>query len=146
MDVGVVRKLSSPGRQDTGKTREICPDETLVCGEPFAGLRRGGEQGLVSAALMRAEKRAQGLRDGEGDEEVGSGKRFLQVVVYPLLGCMMMTLRAVTMATGMLDAVVPPTALALREAISVVSAAAIADGADDLAVRGGEGGITLQVL
>ncbi len=40
MDVGVVLQLSSPGMQDTGKTRAICPDETLVFGEPFACLRR----------------------------------------------------------------------------------------------------------
>jgi len=81
MDVGVVLKLSSPGMQDTGKTREICTDETLVFGEPVECLRRGCEQGVVSDALMRANKRAQGLRDGEGDEEVGAGKLFLQVVV-----------------------------------------------------------------
>ncbi len=66
--------------------------------------------------------------------------------MYPRLGCMRRTLRAVTMATGMLDTGVPRTALALREAMSVVAAAAIADGADDLAVRGGEGGRTLQGL
>jgi hypothetical protein len=59
---------------------------------------------------------------------------------------MLLPRRAVTIATGMMDAVVPPTALALREAMAVVSAAASADGADDLAVRGGEGGITLQGL
>ncbi len=77
MEVGVVRELSSPGMQATGKTREICTDETLVFGEPCACLSRGCEQGLGSEALMRAEKRAQGRRDGEGEEEVGSGKRGL---------------------------------------------------------------------
>ena len=58
---------------------------------------------------------------------------------------MLLTLRAVTIATGMLDAVVPPTALALREALSVVSAAAVLDGADDRAGCGGEVGRALQV-
>ena len=146
MEVGVVLELSAPGMQDTGKTRESWTDETLVLSQPFACLRRGGEQGLVSDALMRADKRAQGLRDGEGEEAVRSGKLCLQVGVEPLLGFMLLTLRAVTIATGMRDAVGPPTALALREALSVVSAAAMADGADDLAVRGGEGGRTLQGL
>ena len=81
MDVRVVLELSAPGMQDTGKTREVCADEPLVFGEPFEGVRRGCEQGVVRDALMRADKRAQGLRDGEGDEEMRSGKLFFQVVV-----------------------------------------------------------------
>jgi hypothetical protein len=80
VDVGVVLELSAPGMQDTGKTREICPDETRVFGAPFEGLRRGGAQGLVSDALMRADNRAQGLRDGAGEEEVRPGPLCLQVV------------------------------------------------------------------
>jgi hypothetical protein len=59
---------------------------------------------------------------------------------------MMLTLWTVSIATGMLDAVGLPAALALREAMSVGSAAARADGADDLAVRSGESGIALKVL
>ena len=59
---------------------------------------------------------------------------------------MMLTLGAVAIATGMMDAVVSPTALALIEAMAVVAALAMSDGADDLAVRGGEVGITLKVL
>ena len=51
MDVGVVLELPAPGMQDTGETREVCPDETLVFGEPFEGVRRGVEQGLVGEAL-----------------------------------------------------------------------------------------------
>ena len=81
MDVGVVLELSAPGMQDPGKTRESGADETRVFGEPFECRSRSGEQGLVRDALMRADKRAQGLRDGEGKEEVRSGKLLLQVVV-----------------------------------------------------------------
>ena len=50
------------------------------------------------------------------------------------------------MATGMMDTVVFATAVALGEAVAVMPAAAVLDGADALAVRGGEGGITLQGL
>jgi hypothetical protein len=50
---------------------------------------------------------------------------------------MLLTLRAMTIATGMLDAVLLATALALVEAMAVVPALALLDGADDLAV--GEG-------
>ena len=49
------------------------------------------------------------------------------------------------MATGMLDAMVFPAALALRETLSVVSAAAMAESADDLAVCEGQMGGALQV-
>jgi hypothetical protein len=67
--------------QDTGATGEIGPDEPLVFGEPFEGVSRGGEHGVVRAALLGADKGTQGLRDGEGEEEVRPGKLLLQVVV-----------------------------------------------------------------
>ena len=74
------------------------------------------------------------------------GALLLQVVVEPRLGCMLLTLRTVAVATGMLDAVVRATAVALRDAVAIVSAVAVLEGADDLAVRGGESGRTLQGL
>jgi hypothetical protein len=81
MDMRVVLEVPAPGMQDTGKPRESRTDETLVFGEPFEGLRRGCKQGVVREALMRADKGTQGLRDGEGDEEVRPRELFLQVVV-----------------------------------------------------------------
>ena len=74
------------------------------------------------------------------------GKLCLQVVVELLLGCMLLTLRAVAIATGMMDAVVFATALALREAVAVMSAAAVLDGADGLVVRGGQVRRALKIL
>jgi len=59
---------------------------------------------------------------------------------------MLLTLRTVTIATGMLDVVFCPAAWALIEALSVVSAAAMLDGADDLAVQGWEVGIVFKVF
>ena len=59
---------------------------------------------------------------------------------------MLLALGTVAVATGMIDAVLFPTALALREAVAIVPALALLDGADDLSVRGGEMGIALQVL
>jgi len=66
--------------QDTGKARESCPNETLVLGEAFECVRRSCEQGVVREALMRTDKRTQGLRDRAGDEEGWSGELSLQVV------------------------------------------------------------------
>ena len=74
------------------------------------------------------------------------GQLFVQVVLKPLPGCMLLTLGTVAVATGMVDAVLSPTAGALREAVSVRAALALLDGADDLAVRGGEVGRALQGL
>jgi hypothetical protein len=37
VDVGVVLELSSPGMQDAGETREVCPDEPFIFGEAFEG-------------------------------------------------------------------------------------------------------------
>ena len=75
-----------------------------------------------------------------------SGQLFVPVVLSPLLGCVMLTLRAVAIATGMIDTVVFATALALGEAVAVMPAAAVLDGADALGVRGGEGGRALKGL
>jgi hypothetical protein len=58
VDVGVVLELSAPGMQDTGETREVGADETLVLGEALEGERRGVEHSLVREALMRADKGA----------------------------------------------------------------------------------------
>jgi len=146
VEVGVVLELPAPGVQDTGETREISPDEALVFGQPLESRCSRLQQGVVREALMRAKKRAEGLRHGEGEEEVRPGQLCVQVVLEPLLGCMLLTLGTVPVAAGMIDAVVLATTLALREAVAVVSALALLDGADDLAVRGGEGGIALQIL
>ena len=52
----------------------------------------------------------------------------------------------VAVATGMLDAVVPPTAGTLIETVTVMATAALLDGADDLAVCERQLGVALQVL
>ena len=59
---------------------------------------------------------------------------------------MLLALRTVAVATGMMDAVLPSTVLALIEAVPIMPALALLDGADDLAVRGGKRGIALQGL
>jgi hypothetical protein len=132
--VGVVLELSAPGMQDTEKTREVCPDEPRVLGEPFEGFGRGFEQGVVRDTLMRADKGTQGLGDGEGEEEVRPRELCVQVVLEPLLGVMLLARRTVPVATGMMDVVFFPTALALREAVTVIAALAMWDSTDGLAV------------
>ena len=94
------------------------------CGQPFEGRCRGVQHGLVREALMRADEGSERLRDGKGEEEVRPGQLLVQVVCEPLLGCMLLTLGAVAVATGMLDAVLSPTVWALREAVAVVPALA----------------------
>ena len=37
VDMGVVLQLPAPGVQDLGESREVCPDEALVVGQPFEG-------------------------------------------------------------------------------------------------------------
>ncbi len=140
----MVLELPAPGVQDPGETREISPDEALVCGQPLESRCRRLQHGVVREALMRAQQRAEGLRHGEGEEAVRPGQLLVQVVLEPLLGCLLRTLGTGPVAAGMMDAVVLATTVALREAVAVVAAVALWDGADDLAVRGGEGGRALQ--
>jgi len=61
MDVRVVLQLPAPGVQDPGEPRAVCPEKTLVCGEPCEGCSRGVEQGVIREALRRAETWAEGL-------------------------------------------------------------------------------------
>jgi len=94
---------------------------------------------------MGAEKGAQGFRDGEGDEQVRPGQLFVQVVLKPLLGCMMLALGTVAVATRRIDAVLVATALARREAVAIMPALAMLDGLDGLSVRGWQMGIALKI-
>ena len=142
----MVLQLPSPGVQDPREPREIGPDEALVFGESFEGGCRGVEQGLVGGTLVRAHEGAEHLRHGEGEEEVRPGQLLLQVVLEPLPGLMLLALGTVAVATRMLDAVLLPTAGARREAVAIVSASALLDGADDRAVSEGQMGVALQVL
>jgi hypothetical protein len=146
MDVRVVLQLPAPGVQDPGEPREVRPDETRIGGQPLEGHGRRLKHSVVREALMRADKGPQGLRDGEGEEEVRPGQLFFQVLLEPLLSFMLLALGTVAVATGMIDTVVFAAALALVEAAAVMPTAAVLDGADDLVVRGGEVGIARKVL
>jgi hypothetical protein len=114
--------------------------------EAFEGLRGRFEQGRIGDALMRADEGSAGLRDGEGEEEVGPWELFVEMVISPLLSFMMRTLGTVSVATGVMDAVLAATALALREAVTVVSTLAMQDGTEGLLVCHGQRGKAFQVL
>jgi hypothetical protein len=146
VDVGVVLEVPAPGGQNAGAPREVGPDAALVGGEALEGRCRGLQHGLVCEALGRAEEGSERLRNRKGQEEVRPGQLCVQVGLEPLVGCMLLTLGTVAVAPGMVDAVVSPTAGALREALAVRAALALWDGADDRAVREGEVGRALQGL
>jgi hypothetical protein len=146
VDRRVVLEVPAPGRQDTGKPREISPEEALIFGPPLAGRCRRLKQGLGSKALLRAEKGTQGLRDREGEEKRRPRELLIQVVLEPLWSFLLLALGTMPVATGTIDAVFFPTALALREAVAVMAALARLDGTDGLTVCSGEGGIALQGL
>jgi hypothetical protein len=113
--------------------------------EPFEGRGRRLAQGLGGDVWRRADHRAQGRRGSAGKEKVGARALFLQGGVEPLRGCMIRALWTGPVAAGVIDAVLCATGWALREARAVMAALALWDGADDLAVRGGEGRRALQI-
>ena len=140
MDMRVILQVPAPGVEDAGEPRKVGPDEALVVGQPLEGRCRRLQQGVVREAVMRADEGAERLRDRKGEEEVRPRELFVEVVLKPLLRCMLLALGAVAVATRMLDAVLSLTVWALREAMAVRAAAAVLDGTDDLAVCGGEVG------
>ena len=146
VDVGVVLELPAPGMEDAGKAREVRPDKALVFGEAFEGVRGCLEQGRIGSALRRAEKGSEGFRDGEGEEKVRPGKLFVELFVEPVLGFVVLTLGAGAIAAGVVDAVLPATALAVLEAVSIMSALAVLNGTNGLVVGERQRGIALEVL
>ena len=66
--------------------------------------------------------------------------------VEPLLGFLGRTLWPMAIATGMIAAMVSATVLARREAVAVRPGCAVAEGADGLLVREGEGRRALERL
>ena len=81
-----------------------------------------------------------------GADEGRPRQVFVQVVLEPLLGFMLLTLGAVAVATGMVHAVLLTTTRALIETMAVVAAAALLNSPDDLAMCRGEMGVALQVF
>jgi hypothetical protein len=146
VEVGVGLQLPAPGMQDPGEPGEVCPDKARVCGQPLAGHGGRLEHGLGREALLRADKGTQGRRDGAGAEAVWSRELLVPVVREPLSSFLRVALRTVAMATGRLDAGWPPTGVARREAVAGRAALALLDGAEDLAVGGGERGRAFQGL
>ena len=142
----MVLELPAPGVQDPGEPWQVGSNEALVFGQPFEGRCRGVEHGLVGGALVRTDEGSERLRHGEGEEEVRPGELFVEVVLEPLLGFLLLTLGAVAVATGMLDTVLPPTGVALIQAVTIMPALALLDGADDLAVCEGQLGVALHVF
>jgi hypothetical protein len=115
----------------------------------WASRCRAWEEALTrawDAQRGRAEAGTQRLRHSAGAEARRPGPLLLQRVGEPLLGCMRLALGTVAVATSMLDAVLPSTAGARIEAVAIVSASALLDGADDPAVCEEQMGGALQVL
>ena len=119
VDVGVIRELPAPGMEDTRATRAVGAEATFVCGQPLASRGRRLPQGLGREALLRAEEGSACRRDGAGEQDVRPGPRCVQVVREPWLGCRLLTLWAVPVATGVLDAVVLAPPWARREAVAI---------------------------
>lgn len=144
--MGRVLELAAPGMEEAGETEQVRAAKALVFGQSFEGFRGGGEHGLVGEGVRGADEGAQGCRDGEGEKQGRPGQLLVQMAISPLLGCTVLALGTVPVAAGVMDAVWWVTGWARREAMSRGSAAAMLDGADDLAVCEGQRRRALQGL
>jgi hypothetical protein len=146
VDVGMRRELPAPGREDAGAPWQVRSDEALVFGQPLEGRGGGMEQGRVGGAWGGAAEGTPGLRDREGHQEVRPGQLVVEVILEPRLGLVLLTLGTVAVAPGMVHTGLPPTCWARLEAVAVVAALAVWDGADHLMGWGGKVRIALQRL
>jgi hypothetical protein len=95
---------------------------------------------------VRAEAGAEWRRDGAGEQAVRPRELWVEVVLEPRLGVLLLALGAVAVAPGMVHMMVPPTGVALLQAVAVVAALAVWDGPADLPVGEGQLGGVLQLL
>ncbi len=107
MDVGVILQLPAPGVKHAEEAGWVGVEERLD------GLGGGLEQCLVAQLLVAAQKRAQGLGDGEGKHEVVAWQLAMQLSLEPLLGLAVLAAGAMTVAAGGRDAMVMAAVLAL---------------------------------
>ena len=68
----------------------------------------------------------------------------MELGLEPLRGPAMLTLGTVAIAAGVVDTVLPVTALAVIEAVSIMSALAVWDGTDGLVVGERSMGVALE--
>lgn len=77
---------------------------------------------------------------------MGSGELLVELVLEPLLSLRIRALGTVPVAAGMMTAVLSATALAVIEAVSIMSCAAVWDGPEGLLVGERQMGVALEVL
>jgi hypothetical protein len=146
MNMGVGLELAAPGGEAAGKAGQVGAEEALVFGKTFesggGGLaqRRGGTVGRCAAQW------SQGVGDRKGEEDVRNWELFFTLRVQPQLGWMMLPRRTVTGATGVLEAVVCATVLAVLPAMAIVAGFPVVDGADGLVLCEGQRGVALAVF
>jgi hypothetical protein len=99
VNVRVEVKLSAIGMQHHGRpyfSTEMSRIET----ECFQGADNTPEQKIIGEFLMVIHQRSQFVRHSEGDHKIGHRQEFFLLLVYPLTGCMVLTLWAMTITTG----------------------------------------------
>lgn len=133
MDVRVVGQVTSPGMQDADQAK-LSTNKTRVQGQlPCCRCRSLKEQ-VIEKRLVRAGKRAQGSRDGEGEHEVRDRQQKLLLFPQPFLGFVVLAFGAMPV-TARVVAVLDLVALRAGEDLSTQGGgAALLDGAHGLGV------------
>jgi hypothetical protein len=132
--------------ENTGKAGQIGAYKALISGQFFEGLGGGLKQTLVSEPGVRATKSPQGLGDGEGDEEMGTWHLFVELVLKPELGVVMLTLRTMPIAASMIDAMRLATTWAGVEAVAIGASSTSTDGPDGFEMCRRQVGVAVDVL
>src|SRR3970282_1607548 len=147
MDMGMIVQGSSPGVQDAEESGEIGPDVLLIEGEFFDGIGGSLEQSGVSQALVLPHEGAQRFWDRKGNQEMVSRELALDLFLQPLLGFIVLTGGAVTIAAGAIELARLSAAVALVKRHPASLRTKSHDGIDDFTVSLGHlGGVTLEVL
>jgi hypothetical protein len=121
--------------QDADQT-ELPANKAGILSQKLCCRCRGLKEQIIEKGLVRAGERAQGGGDGEGEHEVRHRQQKILLFLQPLLGFVVLTFRAVTVAAGVV-AVLGLVALWAGIGLSTQGGGtALLDGAHDLSVAG----------
>ena len=99
MDVGMIVKGSGMGMENGGETWGSA-EFLVVFGKRFQDFLYCGEHQGIDCALISPRQVTELLRDGKGDQVVLAWQTLADLVFYPLLTFVLLTMRAVSVAAG----------------------------------------------
>lgn len=115
VDVGMINESARPG-MEYAKHAQLGSESAGICRQILQGARAGRKEQIQGELLMGTDDRAQGVRDGKGDQEVRDGQKQAGTLTrQPVVGVGLTALGTVAVVAGMIAVVNVVTVRADKE-------------------------------